>query len=103
VISRSRLDALDDGRGSHPAARAHRHEPGRLVLTLELVEQRPDQYAARRADRMSQSVLAVDESDTIESATEMMLDGGIRHLPVIRGDRLVGMVSIRDLLASYQH
>lgn len=28
-----------------------------------------------------------------------MLDAGIRHLPVLDGERLVGMVSMRDLLA----
>jgi len=28
----------------------------------------------------------------------MMLDARIRHLPVVDGDRVVGVVSMRDLL-----
>lgn len=31
-------------------------------------------------------------------AAQLMLELGVRHLPVFRGERLVGMVSIRDLL-----
>ena len=32
-----------------------------------------------------------------EEALERMLAGGFRHLPVMEGERLVGMVSMRDL------
>lgn len=34
---------------------------------------------------------------TVRDALELMLARGFRHLPVVEGDRVVGMVSIRDL------
>ena len=39
------------------------------------------------------------EIDT-EEAAEMMLSGGFRHLPVVDGTGLVGMVSLRDVLSA---
>jgi CBS domain-containing protein len=35
---------------------------------------------------------------TIGQAAAMMLHGGYRHVPIVDGDHLVGIVSIRDLL-----
>jgi CBS domain-containing protein len=34
-----------------------------------------------------------------ERAAEIMLGGGFRHLPVVAGTALVGIVSLRDLLS----
>jgi CBS domain-containing protein len=34
---------------------------------------------------------------TTGDALDTMLAGGFRHLPVTDGDRIVGMVSLRDL------
>ena len=36
--------------------------------------------------------------DTTEHAAVLMLHGGFRHLPVVQGDDLVGVISIRDLV-----
>jgi len=36
--------------------------------------------------------------DTIEHAAVLMIHGGYRHLPVVDGDDVVGVLSIRDLL-----
>ncbi len=41
----------------------------------------------------------VDADQTLERAARMMLEGGIRHLPVVDQGRLVGVLSERDLLA----
>jgi CBS domain-containing protein len=35
-----------------------------------------------------------------EQALDTMLRGGFRHLPVVDGDRVVGMLSLRDVAAS---
>ena len=35
-----------------------------------------------------------------EQAAELMLGGGFRHLPVVEGNTLVGIVSLRDLLSA---
>ncbi len=56
----------------------------------------------------SSSVLAVEEFTTpnpvtaredsgIAELTELMREHGIRHLPIVRGDMVVGVVSERDL------
>ena len=34
-----------------------------------------------------------------EQALDMMLSGGFRHLPVVQGDDVVGMLSLRDVAA----
>ena len=36
--------------------------------------------------------------DTIEHAAVLMIHGGYRHLPVVDGDDVVGVISIRDLV-----
>jgi CBS domain-containing protein len=36
--------------------------------------------------------------DTIEHAAVLMIHGGYRHLPVVEGDDVVGVLSIRDLV-----
>jgi CBS domain-containing protein len=33
----------------------------------------------------------------VETALQTMLDNGFRHLPVMEGGEIIGMVSIRDL------
>lgn len=38
------------------------------------------------------------QTATIGQAAAMMLHGGYRHVPIVDGDHLVGIVSIRDLL-----
>lgn len=35
-----------------------------------------------------------------EQAAETMLSGGFRHLPVVEGSNLVGIVSLRDVLST---
>lgn len=60
----------------------------------------------RVSDWMSVELSTVESTASIEDATELMLEGGMRHLPVvdtIDGRRkVVGMVSVRDLLAAYR-
>jgi acetoin utilization protein AcuB len=48
-------------------------------------------------DRMSRRVIAVRPQDSIEHARKQMERYEVRHLPVIRAGRLIGIVSDRDL------
>jgi CBS domain-containing protein len=46
---------------------------------------------------MTRSPQTISSDATVEEALRRMLDGGFRHLPVMDDDRLVGMLSMRDL------
>jgi CBS domain-containing protein len=39
-----------------------------------------------------------EPADTTDHAAALMIHGGFRHLPVVEGDSVVGIVSIRDLM-----
>ena len=47
---------------------------------------------------MSEVTAVIDCSDTPHQALERMEKHGTRHLPVVRGDKWVGMLSMRDIL-----
>ena len=47
---------------------------------------------------MTSPVIAVGPETTVEEAMAMMTDRRIRHIPVVEGERLVGMISIGDLV-----
>ena len=49
---------------------------------------------------MSAPPVTLDRSDTLAFAEELMNVERIRHLPVVDGDVLVGLISQRDLLAA---
>ncbi len=51
------------------------------------------------AESMTRHVLTAGPEKTIPEALAIMIDGRFRHLPVVDGGRVVGIVSIRDLLA----
>lgn len=49
-------------------------------------------------DLMITDVITLNEHDSLDLARMEMSLARIRHLPVIRGDRLVGLVTHRDIL-----
>ena len=51
----------------------------------------------RVADCMTAHPETIGPDDTTEHAVVLMLHGGFRHLPVVQGDDLVGVISMRDL------
>lgn len=52
---------------------------------------------------MTSPVVTAEESTTIDDAMRIMTDNRIRHLPVVRGRHLIGMVSIGDLVSWQIH
>jgi CBS domain-containing protein len=46
---------------------------------------------------MTHEVHTVSPSTSVQEALDLMLTNGFRHLPVVEGDKVVGIVSIRDL------
>jgi CBS domain-containing protein len=53
---------------------------------------------ARVSDWMTRHPETVDADDATGHAASLMIHGGFRHLPVVQGDRVVGIISIRDLM-----
>jgi CBS domain-containing protein len=52
----------------------------------------------RVSDRMTANPETLDASDTTDHAAMLMIHGGFRHLPVVEEGKVVGMLSIRDLM-----
>jgi len=77
-------DAISGILTEHDLARALAHNP-------DLEEETVGTW-------MSDYPTKASPSWTIDEAADMMLVRGFRHMPVLEGDRPVGMVSIKDLM-----
>ena len=51
------------------------------------------------ADVMTPDLVTVTPATTIVDGARRMLDSGVRHLAIVDGDEIVGVVSMRDLFA----
>jgi CBS domain-containing protein len=47
---------------------------------------------------MTRKVVSCRQSDTVAAIMEMMTMGKFRHLPVVEGERVVGLISIGDVV-----
>ena len=47
---------------------------------------------------MTRKVVSCRQNDTVAAIMEMMTTGKFRHLPVIEGERVVGLISIGDIV-----
>ncbi len=70
----------------------------RDVLTL--AGDGADLDAVRVGDVMTREPVTVDAGVGVLDAARLMGERRIRHLPVVQGDHLLGMVGIRDVLGS---
>ena len=57
-----------------------------------------DARATRVAEAMTRNPMTVRPSDPLEACMGLMADRGFRHLPVMDGDKLVGVISIGDVV-----
>jgi CBS domain-containing protein len=64
---------------------------------LRAVADRVHSSEARVREWMTAEPITVGPETSAEEAARIMLDHGFRHLPVIEGERAVGIVSIRDV------
>jgi len=58
-----------------------------------------DVGALQAGDVMNVDLVIAAPDDSIESVGRLMRDAGVRHVPIRAGQRLVGLVSIRDVLS----
>jgi CBS domain-containing protein len=49
-------------------------------------------------DWMTTHPETIGPDETTEHAATLMMHGGFRHLPVVEGEEVVGIISIRDLM-----
>ena len=95
------LRMLEEGVGSVAVC-----DGGRLVGifterdVLGLAGEGTDLDAVKIGDVMTREPLTVDVGVPVLDAARLMGERKIRHLPVVEGDHLLGMVGIRDILGS---
>lgn len=90
-----------------------RHEVGALVVmdgarlvgivserdyTRKVALQGRNSRDTKVADIMTAQVLTVTPATTTRACMSLMSEHKIRHLPVVDGDTVMGMISIRDIL-----
>jgi CBS domain-containing protein len=68
-------------------------------LTAALAEG-ADPATTRVVEYMTEQPVTVAPDDDLEVAARRMAELGVRHLPVVDGNRLVGVLSMRDLLVA---
>ncbi|MCE2570823.1 CBS domain-containing protein [Motilimonas eburnea] len=54
------------------------------------------------ADIMTSSLYTLSPQDTLAQAATLMAEKRIRHIPILEKEKLVGLISERDLLAAKQ-
>ena len=59
-----------------------------------------DLDAVRVGDVMTRAPFTIDVGAAVLDAAKLMGEKKIRHLPVVQGEHLLGMVGIRDVLGS---
>ena len=63
-----------------------------------LAEHGAEVLSRTAADLMTKSIVTCSPTDTIAQVAKTMTDRRIRHMPVIHGGKLVGIISIGDVV-----
>jgi CBS domain-containing protein len=58
-----------------------------------------DPHTATVADYMTPDPIAIDSQTDVRDAARIMIDSGVRHLPLVERGRLLGVMSMRDIVA----
>jgi CBS domain-containing protein len=65
---------------------------------------RGEPEATKVRELMSHPVLVVDEFSPTDEVMSLLRDGKVRHLPVVRAEKLVGIITPHDVLRYFvQH
>ena len=68
-------------------------------MVRRVVSAEVDTLTATVEKIMSAPILTIEEDKTVLDASDLMAQKRIRHLGVTQGGKLVGMLSVRDILA----
>jgi len=66
-----------------------------LIRNIALSQLDPMSLTAK--DVMSTPLITIDENATIEEAAQMMVRNRVKRLPVLRGEKLVGIITVTDI------
>ena len=66
-------------------------------LVVRALAESADPKTATLADVCSHKVVSISSGDPVDQAIPLMKEHNVRRLPVIDGDRLVGIVTLGDL------
>lgn len=69
-------------------------------LMTRVVAQGRDSQRTEVDEVMTRELVVADAGDSWDVALRKMKSIGVRHLPVVEGGKLIGMISLRDLLLS---
>jgi CBS domain-containing protein len=67
-------------------------------IMRRIVEPRMDPATVWAKDIMSSPLTTIDENAAVEEAVKIMVEKKINRLPVIKGDKLVGLISSSDIV-----
>ena len=67
-----------------------------FILKLEVLGRVPQETPIREI--MTDNVLYVESTQSLEECMALMNEKSVRHLPVFEAEKLMGMISIRDVL-----
>ncbi|MPL73122.1 CBS domain protein [Rhodobacter sp. 140A] len=69
-------------------------------VVRELGRRGPSALSLMVEEVMTRNAVGCTRSDTTEEVMEQMSAGGFRHMPVIEAGEMVGLISIRDVIAA---
>ncbi len=72
-----------------------------LDNTKKMEEQIRKMVGYRVEDIMTKDVIVVNEEDTLEEIATIMTKKSVNRVPVVADDRLVGIVTRRDIIRAY--
>lgn len=114
VLMRTQIETIDEEATLREAAqRMHDKRIGALMVRrngemVGIVTERDlihramakglDPTSTRVSAVMTHPLIAIDINRTVRDASDMMAENGIRHLPVMDRHRIVGILSVRDLI-----
>ncbi|HDS46400.1 MAG TPA: CBS domain-containing protein [Methanomicrobia archaeon] len=67
-----------------------------IALKVSALKRNPAEIRAREI--MSSPLITIERDASLERACELLAEKGVRRLPVIDDDRLVGIISVRNIL-----
>ena len=67
-------------------------------LMVRCAAKRLDMESTKIDDVMTKGVILMEAHDSYDDCLKIMQQEGIRHIPVREGEKLIGVVSMRDLM-----